>query len=142
MGLFWGLTFGTLSLLAWGGQVLTWLAPDVAVRFGVTEAKETVDPAFWADVRGEAMWDSLTLWTGVVAGLLLVIDRAAWPFFGLVAGSSYLYFGGRGLSTRRELHRLRIRYGSPSNVAAARTLLSVWAVAGAIMIAAAVVALG
>ena len=38
---------------------------------GLTETQADVDPAFNADIRGEAIWDTAVLWTLPLAGLLL-----------------------------------------------------------------------
>lgn len=56
----------------------------------MTEAETDVEPAFWADVRGEAAWDFLTTWILLIAGILLVLEDPVWPYFGLVDGGFYL----------------------------------------------------
>ncbi len=137
----WGVVVAALALLAWGGQTMSWLAPERAARWGLSEAEGNVDPAFWADVRGEARWDAASLWTMVAAGVLLVVDSAAWPYFGLVGGGIFLYFAGRGILTRRELARRRLRIGAPGSVQVAYAFLTVWGVMAAITIVAAVAAL-
>lgn len=86
-GLVWGILLTALSLPAWGGQVIAWRAPAAAQRLGLMEAQDSVEPAFWADVRGEAAWDSLTLWTMPVAGGLLVAGSPGWTYFGLVGAA-------------------------------------------------------
>jgi hypothetical protein len=43
-----------LGALAWGGQLLTWLAPRQAATLNLMEAENTVEPVYWADIRGEA----------------------------------------------------------------------------------------
>ena len=139
--LVWGLTVTALSLLAWGGQALSWLAPTTAERFGLTERENTVEPAYFADIRGEAMWDTLCLWTMPVAGALLVADVPEWAYFGLVGGGMYLYFAGRGIATRVALQRRSLRIGSPGNVRAAYALLVAWGVMSVVTIGAAIVAL-
>lgn len=133
----WGVVVVVLSSLAWGGQLLAWLAPATATRLGVMEAEDDIDPSFWADVRGEAVWDALTLWTMVVAGALLVVDADAWPYFGLAGGGMYLYFAGRGLLTRASLLRRGVPIGSPANVRSALSLLTVWGLMALVTIAAA-----
>ena len=140
MGIAWGVVVATLSLLAWGGQTVSLFAPETAARLTLAEAEEDVDPAFWADVRGEAMWDFLTLWTLVVAGVLLVVDAAAWPFFGIAGGAVYVYFAGRGVLARRELQRRGLRIGSAASVKTAYIMLPVWGVAGLVTLIAGVVA--
>ena len=135
--LVWGLTVAALSLLAWGGQVLSWLAPSVAERFGLTEHESAVEPAYHADIRGEAMWDALSLWTMPVAGVLLAAGVEEWAYFGLVAGGMYLYFAGRGIVTRVVMQRRGLRIGSPGNVRAAYLMLAVWGVMAAFVLVAA-----
>ena len=68
MAIAWGVTVIVLSVVCWGGQAISWLRPATAERLTLTEAEADVDPAFYADVRGEAMWDTLTLWVMPVAG--------------------------------------------------------------------------
>lgn len=137
----WGVVVLILSVLCWGGQVISWLAPTAAVRLGLSEAEDDVEPTYWADIRGEAAWDSLTLWTLVVAGVLLIFDGPAWPYFALVGGGMYVYFAGRGIFTRATMQRAGHRIGAPTNVKLAYTLLSVWGLMGLITIAAAIDAL-
>ena len=86
MAIAWGIVLIVSSVLCWGGQVLSWLKPDLALRLALMEAEDTVEPVFWADARAEARWDSFTLWTMVAAGVLLVADHDSWAYFGLVGG--------------------------------------------------------
>jgi hypothetical protein len=135
-----GIVMLALSLLCWAGQAIVLFAPATGVRLGLCEAEEAVEPTFWADVRGEALWDFATLWTMVVAAVLLILDRDSWAYFGLVGGGMYAYFAGRGISTRVAMRRRGIRIGSEAAVKAAFVLLTVWAVMGvATIIAAATV---
>ena len=141
MQIFLGLVVVALSLLAWGGQTISWLAPATALKLGLMEGEDDVEPAFWADIRGEAAWDALTLWTMVVAGVLIVIDSSAWAYFGLVGGGIYLYFGGRGILTRLAMQRRNLRIGKPANVNVGLTFLAAWGLMGLITIVAATAAL-
>jgi hypothetical protein len=141
VGIFWGVVLVVLSLVCWGGQTLSWLAPEMAARWGLTEAEAEVEPVYWVDIRGEAPWDAFTLWTMLVAGVLLVFDNAAWAYFGLVGGGMYLYFAGRGIVTRILMQRRGFRIGTPTNVVAAHAMLVVWGAMALITIVAAVVAL-
>ena len=141
MGILWGLVVVALSLLCWGGQVISWFAPAAAVRLTLMEAEDSVEPAYFADVRGEALWDTLTLWTMLVAGVLLTLDVSVWAYFGLVGGGMYVYFAGRGIVTRRVMQQRGYRVGVAQNVKLGYLFLAVWGVMGCITIAAAVVAL-
>ena len=136
-----GIVVVLLSLLCWGGQAISLLSPDTAERLSLTEAAGSVEPAFYADVRGEALWDTLTLWVTIVAGILLISDHSAWPYFGLVGGAMYVYFAGRGVATRRSLQRRGLRIGTPQNVAVGYVFLTVWGVMGLATVLAAVMTL-
>ena len=141
MGVVWGIVVVVLSLLSWGGQTTAWLAPRTAVKLTLMEAEEDVEPTYWADIRGEAAWDFLTLWTLLVAGVLLMLDVSAWAYFGLVGGGTYVYFAGRGIFTRAEMQRRGLRIGNPLNLKLGYALLSIWGGVGIVTIVAAVVAL-
>jgi hypothetical protein len=138
---FWGIMIVVLSLLCWGGQTIAWLAPATAVRLTLMEAQDDVEPTYWADIRGEAPWDFVTLWTMVVAGLLLMVDNMAWAYFGLVGGGMYVYFAGRGIFTRMAMQRREFRIGAPKNLKLGYALLAIWGVMGLATIVAAVVTL-
>ena len=141
MQIFWGIVLVASSLLCWGGQTIVYFAPAIGARLGLSETEADVEPAFWADVRGEALWDFLTLWTLVMAGVLLIIDHPAWAYFGLVGGSMYLYFAGRGILTRVVMLRRGLRIGTAKGVKVALAFLSIWGVTGLITIIAAIAAL-
>jgi hypothetical protein len=134
----WGIVVLALALLAWGGQMMSWLAPATAVRLSVMESEDSVEPSFYADVKAEAMWDSLTLWTMVVAGALLLAGSSWWTYFGLVGGGIFVYFAGRGIASRRSIQRAGFSVGQPKTVAQAYVFLAVWGSVGLITIVAAV----
>ena len=141
MDLIWGVVVILLAALAWGGQTIAWLAPPTAVRWGLREADADVDPVYAADIEGEARWDALTLWTLLAAGVLLVADHRAWPYFGLVGGAMYVYFAGRGIATRLVMRDRGHRVGSESSITTALVALAVWGLAALVTIIAAVVEL-
>lgn len=141
MQILWGIVIVVLSVLCWGGQVIVWLFPETGERLSLSEAKGDVDPAFWADVRGEAPWDSLTLWTLLAAGVLLIIDNSAWAYFGLVGGAMYVYFAGRGIFARVAMQRRGLRVGAPSNLKLGYAMLAIWGITGLITIVVAIIAL-
>jgi hypothetical protein len=117
MNLIWGVILILFTLiLCWLAQVITVLAPNLAARLGLSEPEADVDPTFFADVRGEAIWDALIVWTLPVAGVLLVLDNPLWVCFGLIGGGVYLYFAGRGIVTRLVMQRRGIRIGKPGTV--------------------------
>lgn len=141
MNIVWGIVVVVFALIAWGGQTISLFAPVTAARWGLTEKQESVEPLYWADIRAEARWDFLTLWTLLVAGVLLLADAAAWPYFGLIGGGSYVYFAGRGVLARLEMQRRGFRIGSPQSVQAAYVFLTAWGAIGVVTIIAASAAL-
>lgn len=136
----WGLVMVALGLLAWVGQGISWFAPATAARLSLAEAQDSVDAVYWADVRGEAAWDTLTLWVLPLAGGLLVAGHDAWAWTGLVGGGMYLYFGGRGLLARLSIQGHGHRIGEPSNVRLNLVMCAVWAVVGLTTVVAAAAA--
>lgn len=130
-----------LSALAWAGQALSWVSPGVAERLGLTEAEAHLEPAFHADVRAEAAWDTFTLWVPIVAGVLLIAGTDAWAYFGLAGGAIYAYFAGRGVLARRAMRRRGFRIGTEQNVKSAYLFLAIWGVMGLALVITAVVEL-
>jgi hypothetical protein len=127
MHVFWGVILIIFTLIVcWLGQAISALFPKFAVKLGLTERESEVDSAFYADVRGEAIWDSVILWTLPVAGILLILDNGMWAYFGLVGGGSYLYFAGRGIATRLVMQRRGIRIGAPNTLKIFYVILTLW----------------
>ena len=141
MNVMWGAVIILLSLPCWAGQVTSWLWPTAAVRLQLTEDPATVDAVYAADIRGEAIWDSFTLWTMPVAGVLLTVDSEAWAYFGLCGAGIYLYFAGRGILTRRVMQQRGLHIGSPESASIAYVALGVWGVLAAVVLAFALVSL-
>lgn len=138
MGVVWGAVLVLVCGFCWLGQVISWLAVPTAVRLGLSEAEADVEPTFWADIRAEAAWDSFTLWTLPLAGLLLALRVDEWAYFGLVGGGMYAYFAGRGVLARRAMQQRDLRIGSSQSVRVGYAALVVWGAVALVTIAAAV----
>jgi hypothetical protein len=142
MDLFWGVILIIFTLLVcWLGQTIAAFSPKLAVKLGLTESESEVDPAFYADVRGEAIWDAMILWTLPVAGILLILNNTLWACFGLVGSGSYLYFAGRGIAVRLAMQRRGIRIGKPGTLKLFYVFLTLWGVIAMVTIIMAVAAL-
>ena len=141
MNIIWGVILIIISLIGWLGQVITALSPAVATKLGVTEPEADVDPTFYADVRGEAIWDALTLWILPMAGILLVVNNPLWIYFGLVGGGMYLYFAGRGMAVRWVMQRRGVRIGQPETLKMVYVFLMLWGLTAVVTIIMAVAAL-
>ena len=141
MEIVFGVGIVLVSLVGWGGQAISLVAPSTAERWKLTETESSVDPAIYGDIRGEALWDTLTLWTMPLAGALLIAGLDAWAPLGLVAGGTYIYFGGRGVLTRTAIVKRGGRVGEPENLKTAYVALTVWALLGLSVTAGAAAAL-
>lgn len=111
MNLIWGVILVSVTLKCWIGQLIIAISPKIAVKIRIAESEDDLDQTFSADMRGEAIWDSLILWILPVAGLLLVINNSYWAYFGLIGGGMYLYFVGRGIVSRLTMQRRGINLG-------------------------------
>jgi hypothetical protein len=141
MNIIWGVILFIIASIGYFGQAISAFWPETATKLGLTEPEADVDPTFYADVRGEAFWDTAILWTLPVAGVLLVLNSPVWAYFGLVGGGMYLYFAGRGILVRRVMQRRGIRIGSPDTLKVAYIFLTLWGLAAVITIVLAIAAL-
>lgn len=142
MDLFWGVVLIVFTLLVgWLGQTITAFSPKLAVKLGLTEPESDVDPTFYADVRGEAVWDAIIIWTLPVAGILLILNNALWAYFGLIGGGTYLYLAGRGIAVRLIMQRRGIRIGKPGSLKVFYVFLAIWGLIAVVTIVMAVAAL-
>lgn len=142
MNLTWGAVLIIFTLiLCWLGQVINASSPTLAARLGLVEPAADVDPTFFVDGRGEAVWDAMILWTLPVAGILLIFNSPWWPYFGLVGGGMYLYFAGRGLIVRLAMQRRGIRIGKPDTVRLFNAVLTLWGLIAVVTIIMAVTAM-
>ena len=142
MNLIWGAILIIFTLiLCWLGQVINASSPTLAARLGLDAPESDVDPIFFVDGRGEAIWDALILWTLPAAGILLILNSPYWAYFGLVGGGIYLYFAGRGIVVRLLMQRRGIRIGEPGTLKVAYAFLSLWGLMAVVTIVMAVAAL-
>lgn len=123
---FWGILLTILTLITWFGQALTALSPDWAARIGFSEPQSDVNPTIYADMRGEAIWDTLIIWPLSVAGILLLLNNSAWIYFGLVGSGMYLYFAGRFITTRLIMQRQGILISKPQTIKLYFGIAGVW----------------
>lgn len=140
MNVIWGVVLFIISSIAYFGQAISTFWPETAVRLGLTEAEADVDPTFYADVRGEAIWDTAVLWTLPVAGVLLLLNNPVWVYFGLAGGGMYLYFAGRGIVVRRVMQRSGVRFWTPQTLRVIYFFLALWGVTAVITIIMAIAA--
>jgi hypothetical protein len=138
MHIVWGAVIALLPLLVLGGQTASLLTPRRRPRPADTSTRHA--PGYVVGIRREAPLDAVTLWTMVVAGVLLIFDVSAWAYFGLVGGGMYVYFGGRGLLNNVAVQREGVPVSDRKSQAISYLILASWAVVGLATIVAAMVA--
>ncbi len=141
MNIVWGIILTIISSIGYFGQAITAFWPETATKLGLTEPETDVDSTFYADVRGEAFWDTAMLWILPVAGILLIFNNPWWVYFGLVGGGMYLYFAGRGIAVRLVMQRRKIRIGKPEALKMVYVFLTLWGLAAIVTIIMAIMAL-
>ena len=142
MNLIWVIVLIVFTLiLCWLAQILSVFSPALAARWGLIEPETDVDPTYYADAHGEAIWDVMVLWIVPAAGILFLLDNPRWVYFGLVGGGTYLYFSGRMLTVRYVLQRRGISIGKPKTVRMYDVFLTLWGLIAVVTIAMAVAVL-
>ena len=134
MNILIGIAVLVLSLICWIGQLMSVIAPKLAVQLGLTENESDVDRVFFIEEKCEAIIDSLLTWIMIPASILFILEQPEWIYFGLTGGGIYAYFGIRITLIRIMLSRRDIKIGSPSNVKAAYIFGPLWALSGIIFI--------
>jgi hypothetical protein len=102
--------------LGWIGQIISGINYELAQKLGLQEKSEGTDPLFRLTERNAARWDSVVLWTLIVAGILMLLNSAWWPPIALVAGGIYLDAAGREAVKCWSLKQSGVRTGSPAAI--------------------------
>jgi hypothetical protein len=115
------------GLVAWIGQSLAFLAPSVALRLGVLEPAEELDPALWIiEARAMGLADMLLGWTLPLAAALMLVGHPAWPVLALLGSGIFLYFSSVIVLSRVFLAAAGIQVGRPPSVRAAYMFATIW----------------
>lgn len=142
MNLIWGIILVSVTLKVWIGQIIIAIAPKIAEKINIIEAETDVDKTYFLDMQGAAVWDSISLWTLPVAGILLILNNNLWVYFGLIGGGMYLYFVGRAISSNLTLHRNAVNIGRVKKLKIKLLILTLWAIIAIVTITMAVMDLG
>lgn len=127
------------GLVAWLGQGLAFFAPRTAVRLGVLEPEDEVDPTLYVvETYAMGIADMLLAWMLPASGLLMLVGHSAWPFLALVGSGVYLYFSLVTMLTRVCLKRRGKRVGRVVSERAAYVFGVIWILCSVAMSAAAV----
>lgn len=138
-----GIAIIVLGLICWLGQALVIIAPEVAVKLGVGEPEEDLDPSMYLFERfSQGIMDVLLTWTLPVSALMMLLGNEHWPILALVGGGVYLYFPGVFSITRIVLKKNGMKIGSPKSEMTAYVFGALWTLSAFCMIAFAVAELG
>lgn len=103
---FIGIAVVLISLTAWLGQAVSFLAPAFAIKLGLLEAKAEMDETFYIiEARALALNDLLFGWVLPLSGLLMLWGHSWWPYFALMGGGITLYFSALIVLSRLFLKR-------------------------------------
>ncbi|MGD2152672.1 MAG: hypothetical protein PVG79_05345 [Gemmatimonadales bacterium] len=125
-----------VGLICWIGQSLTFLARSVAVKLGVAEPEEEMDPTLYIlETRVQGLNDMLLTWTLPLSALLMLLEHPLWPYLGLIGGGIYVYFSGVIILSRVFLKRRGMKVGPASSERAAYVFGVIWILSALTMIA-------
>ena len=137
-----GIVTPIVGLIAWLGQSLAFLAPAIAVRLGVLEPEEELDPTLYVvEVRAMGLSDLLLGWTLPAAACLMLLRHPMWPYLALIGSGVFIYFSAVIVLSRVYLRREGRKVGRPASERAAYVFSGVWIASSLAMIALAVSAL-
>ena len=123
-----------LGIFGWLGQFVSAVNFRLAQKLGLQEAGEHTDILYQRLERNTASWDSVSLWTLPVTGILMLLNHALWPILALVAGGIHIDTVGRESAKLLGLNAEGVRIGTVTNKKIAGTLftllfgVSVWLV--------------
>lgn len=110
---------GTLLLVIGGllyiGQLISVVDLRLAQRLGLQEGSDSADRLFVRLEVWTARWDLVWLWTLPLAGLLMLVDQAWWPFAAMIGGSAFIDTAGREGAKWLGLRRHGIAVGTPGD---------------------------
>jgi hypothetical protein len=115
------------GLIAWLGQSLAFLAPAAAVKLGVLEPEEELDPTLYlVEARAMGLSDLLLGWTLPASALLMLLQHPSWPYLALIGSGIFIYFSAVIVLSRVYLKRAGKKVGRPASERAAYAFGAIW----------------
>lgn len=131
-----------VGFIAWLGQSLAFLAPDLAVKLGVLEPEAEVDPTLHIiEARAMGLADMLLAWTLPGSALAMLLDHPSWPYLALFGAGVFVYFSSVFMLSRAYLRKSGKKVGRPASERAAYVFGAIWIGAALTMAGLAVAAL-
>lgn len=128
----WGIILTSATLKVWVSQILIAFFPKFAQKINIIRHESDVDQTYFIDMQASAVWDSITLWTLPVSGVLLILDNPLWTYFGLIGGSMLIYFARRNIAINLKLYCNGINIGKSKKLKVNLLILTVWELIGLI----------
>ena len=97
----------------YAGQIISTVNFPLAQKMGLQEDPFETDALLQRAERYAAYWDLVTLGWLPLAGVLLVLNHAAWPLLALFGGAIYLDTAGREAAKLLSLKHEGVRIGPP-----------------------------
>lgn len=94
------------------GQIISSVNFPLAQKLGLQEDPDEADLLLQRAERYTAYWDLVTLGWLPVAGVLMVMNNAAWPLFAFFGGAIYLDAAGREAAKILSFKHEGVRIGS------------------------------
>lgn len=116
-----------VGLVAWLGQSIAFLSPETAVKLGVLEPEEEMDPTLHiVEARAMGLTDMLLAWTLPAAALAMLLAHPAWPYLALFGSGVFVYFSGVFMLSRVYLKRGGMKVGRPASERTAYLFGAIW----------------
>jgi hypothetical protein len=113
--------FGAVSTAT---QAVSWIHPELARKLGFQERSSEAASLYRKLEWNTARWDTLVLWTPLVAGSLMLVGHPWAAPVALIAGGIYLDAGGREASKYIGLRENGVGVGSSRERAVAYSAYS------------------
>jgi hypothetical protein len=97
--------------ILYSGQVVSSVNFPLAQKLGLQESPVDTDLLLQRAERYTAYWDLITLGWLPLAGVLMVLDHAAWPLVAFFGGTIYLDTSGREAAKMLSLKHEGVRVG-------------------------------
>jgi hypothetical protein len=130
-GIVW-VVLGTIIVI---GRLTSTIDFSLAQQLGLQERDDRTDPLFRQLELNTARWGLVVLWTLPAAGILMLVDRAWWPYAALVAGGAHMDTAGRETAKVPGLRTHGVRTGSERDArlffffTGLMSLIGVWCIA-------------
>ncbi len=121
-------------MFAFGGQLLSVINWDLAVKLVIQEKESECDPFNIPNEKGIAVIDTLLSWAIPLACALYFINNSNWVYLGLIGGSIAVYQFGIMVFPRIFLQKYKMRIGSANSVKFVYIFAPLWGLAGLFMI--------